>query len=507
MYSQHDDIVNGAGKHQNRETFGWSEAIDRLPSFAMKSATLRTLRHVLWPRISGDAPKPLRPTAYLDGLRGFMAFLVYWHHHELWVHNPREREIFESSWGYKGQFYFCALPFIRSFFNSGHMAVAVFYVISGYVLSVKPLSLIQAGEHLKLFDNLASAFFRRWFRLYIPLIVTTFVWAMSWHILGFWNAGTEAKATIGEELWNWYVEFKNFSFLFKDGWLWINYNRHLWSIPLEMRGSIIIFIACIALAKATTKARLLCLLALTWYYLYVVDGYYGALFIAGMLQCDLDLLARRDSGYFPRFLRRLEPYKTFIYYHLLIIGMYLAGVPSHDLEVKTLRANPGWTLLSYLKPQAVFDYKWFYLFWAGNMIVACVPRIAWLKRFFESRFCQFLGRISFALYLVHGPLMYAVGDRVYYMVGWVRAAGDQHEQIAGWANRFPLPRVGPMGLELSFLLPNLFLLPLTLYVADVVTRMVDEPAVKFAAWLYKRIQGGGAAEEKPVQLAPLMRVE
>ena len=40
------------------------------------------------------------------------------------------------------------------------MAVACFFIISGYVLALKPLSLIHAGEHLKLLDNLASAFFR-----------------------------------------------------------------------------------------------------------------------------------------------------------------------------------------------------------------------------------------------------------------------------------------------------------------------------------------------------------
>ncbi|KAK3307341.1 acyltransferase 3 [Chaetomium strumarium] len=474
----------------------------------MKSATLRGLRQLLWPKnaSSSDGPQKLRPTAYLDGLRGFAAFLVYIHHHQLWAHGMKKSEIFENAFGYKGEFHLATFHFLRNFFTGGHVAVAVFYVISGYVLSVKPLSLIHAGEHLKLFDNLASAFFRRWFRLYIPLMVTTLVYVTSWHVFGIWNAACEPKGTIGEEIWNWYVEFKNFSFLFKEGWMWVNYNTHLWSIPLEMKGSIITFTACIALARATSKARLICLLALVIYFLYIVDGYYCALFVAGMLQCDLDLLARKD-GYFPRFLRRLEPYKTFIFYHFFFIGLWLAGVPSQNNKVEQLRENPGWYWLSYLKPQAVFDYKWFYLFIAGNMLVACIPRIAWLKRFFESRFCQFLGRISFALYLVHGPILNTIGDRVYYAVGWVRAPDDKHAQIAHWANLFPLPKTGPMGLEIAFLVPNIFLLPLTLYVADIVTRAVDDPAVKFAAWLYKRIQGGEATDAKPIELAPLMRVD
>ncbi|KAL2141246.1 hypothetical protein VTI28DRAFT_2659 [Corynascus sepedonium] len=481
----------------------------------MKSITFRGLRQLLWPwsSSSSDGPRQLRPTAYLDGLRGFAALLVYIHHHELWVHvAPNHEPVLERGFGYQGEHHLATFPFIRNFFTSGHFAVAIFFVISGYVLAAKPLSLIHTGEHLKLFDNLASAFFRRWFRLYIPLIVTTFVFVTSWHVLGIWNAVCIPKETIGEEIYEWYVEFKNFSYLFKDGWRWVSYNQHLWSIAYEMQGSIVIFAACIALARATHKARLLCELALIFYFLYIVDGYHCALFMAGMLQCDLGLLAKRD-GYFPRWLRSLEPYKTSIYYALFVIGMYLGGVPSHTKEISDLRAEKGWYYLSYLKPQAVYDYKWFYLFFAGNITVACAARLGWLKRFLESRFCQFLGRISFALYLVHGPILWTVGDIVYYAVGWLgpaesRQDGPNHTPVKHWQNVFPLPMRGPMGLEVSLLLPNLlFLLPLTLWVADIVTRFVDEPAVRFPAWLYKRIQGGGEAEPKPVELAPLTRVE
>lgn len=481
----------------------------------MKSATLRGLRNLLWPRSSSsDGPRQLRPTAYLDGLRGFAAFLVYIHHHQLWAHDLNDCVTFESAFGYENRYYFAMLPGIRNFFTGGHIAVAVFYVISGYVLTVKPLSLIHAGEHLKLFDNISSAFFRRWFRLFIPLIVTTFLYVTSWHVFGYWNAACEPKSTLREEWWNWYLEFKNFSFIFKESNSMVSYNTHLWSIPLEMRGSVIVYMACMALSRATHKARLLCEFGLIIYFLYIVDGYYGALFMAGMLQCDLDLLARKD-GYFPRFLRRLEPYKIFIYYHLFVIGMYLAGVPSSDLgdtrgTVQYLSENPGWYYLSFLKPQAVLNYKWFYLFFASNMLVACIPRLGWLKRFFESRFCQYLGRISFALYLVHGPIVNTIGDRIYYAVGWLRMPGDKDQGVIQWANLFPLSKAGPKGLEIAMLLPQVILLPLTLWVADVVTRTVDEQAVTLAAKMYKWIQGGlggGEAEQKPVALAPLMRVE
>ena len=73
------------------------------------------------------------------------------------------------------------------------------------------------------------------------------------------------------------------------------------------------------------------------------------------------------------------------------------------------------------------------------------------------------------------------------------AAGWQNDEmmknIPQWANKLPLSTKGPMGLELVFLLPQLILVPLTFGLADFVTRALDTPSVKFAAWLYKKALG------------------
>lgn len=456
------------------------------------SNLLRGIKNAVAPRhkvVDKDA-KPLRPTAYLDGLRGFAAFLVYWHHHELWSHSwavGRTPNIFENAWGYNGNYHLATFYGARMFFTGGHLAVAIFYVISGYVLTVKALQLMQTGQHVRAYEVVASALFRRWFRLYLPLIVTTFVYVTSWHVFGLWNPQAEPKSTYLEEVWNWYVEFKNFSFVFKEGSLWPSYNGHLWSIPLEMRGSVVSYVAALTFIRATTNARLLCEVGLVIYFLYICDAWYAAVFMSGMLQADLDLLARRpepDSG-FPEFLRRLERHKKAIFYTCLVVAVYSSGVPSHINDMEVLRQNPGWYWLSYLKPQAVFDPKWFFLSIAANCIVVAVPRIPWLKSFFEGPFCQYLGHISFSLYLVHGPVLAILGDRLYHAVGWVSGQEKSREMLAGWANKLPLPTVGPLGLEPAFLVPHLILLPTTLALASFVTRTVDEPSVKFAQWLWK----------------------
>lgn len=425
-------------------------------------------------------------TAYLDGLRGFAALLVYFGHHQLWAHDSMSADrILENAWGFDGQHYFACLPGIRTFFSGGHFAVTVFFVLSGYVLSAKPLTMIHSGEYMRLGDNISSALFRRWLRLHIPVIITTFLYMASWHIFGY-RADPEPKFTFGEDLWEWYCELKNFSFIFRTGGEpWFSYNFHTWSIPVEFRGSILIYTALAAISRCTKNARLWCEVGLIVYFMYIVDGLFCAHFIAGMLLCDLDLL--EQSNNLPSFLAALARFKTALFHFMLLTSLYLGGVPSYSSDIGVLRESSGWSHLAFLKPQAAYDFKWFYLFWAATFLVASIPRISWLRSFFETNFNQYLGRISFAFYLVHGPLLWSLGDRVYASVGWVK---ESHAvNIPKWINLWPLPKTGPFGLELSFLLPQLVLLPVTLWVADVTTRLVDEPSVSFSQWLYDRCIG------------------
>ncbi|KAL3484701.1 acyltransferase 3 [Aspergillus germanicus] len=432
------------------------------------------------PSPTGEKPA-IRRTAYLDGLRGFAALMVYWGHHQLWAHEgDGAQEIFESAYGYKGHYYFACLPGVRTFFSGGHFAVSVFFVLSGYVLAAKPLSLIQRGEFKALGDNLSSALFRRWLRLHLPVIATTFTYMTILHLFRI-RAIPESKDTYLEEVSNWYKEFKNFSFIFRGGGdPWFTYNFHAWSIPVEFRGSIVVYTVLLAFSRFRANARLCGYLFLIFYFLYIADGWFCALFVAGMLLCELDLASQIDET--PAILTKLRPWKKPIFWTLFAISIYLGGVPSHNSDLQILRDSPGWHYLAYLKPQAVYDYKWFYLFWAAVLVVASISRIPALRAFFELRPNQYLGRVSFAFYLVHGPVLWVLGDRLYAAVGWTRMSHPT--TCPGWIDRVPLPRVGPLGMEISFLAPHFILLPVTLWLAEVVTRVVDGPSVQLAAKLY-----------------------
>ncbi|KAJ4303966.1 hypothetical protein N0V88_001568 [Collariella sp. IMI 366227] len=471
----------GAIKHKRDDSLPeWSGALlyARRALFWLASA-LSPWQH----RHSSSQPEKLRPTAYLDGLRGFAAFLVYWHHHELWAHKPHQVRAMESSFGFNGEHYFLNIPGIGVLFHGGHFAVATFFVISGYVLSAKPISLIHAGDQAKLADNLGSALFRRWLRLYLPVISTTFIYMTILQALRLEVDNVHLKPTYLEALGHWFRDLKNFSFIFQNcGVGFPSYNFHLWSIPVEFKGSIVVYTSLLAFARCTRNARLWLQAGLVFYFLYVVDAYNCALFTAGMLLSELEQLSAHDD--LPAFFDRFRPHKTAIFYSMFAVAMYLGGAPAVSANVEDMRKNPGWYYLSFLKPRVMSDVKWFFLFFAAAFLVASTPHIRWLKRFFETRFCQYLGRVSYSLYLVHGPVLWTLGDRLYAAVGFLKSS---HDSFPHWINIFPLPWVGPLGMEVAFLVPHLILFPVTFYCAEVVTKAFDEPSVRFPQWLYKAV--------------------
>lgn len=423
-----------------------------------------------------------RSTAYLDGIRGFAALLVYVGHHQLWARDSINASgVLENGYGFNGQYFFACLPFIRIFFSGGHVSVCLFFAISGYVLSIKALGLIHAEDHHNLSRTLASALVRRAPRLYLPVIVVTFVYISFWHAFSVWPEYPIHKETYFAEVWNWGRELINLTYIFRDSGIpWLSYHFHVWSIPVEFRGSLVVYACLLAFSTWSSVARLLGTCSLIVYFMYVVNNPSGSVFLMGMLLCDLDMLAMQ--GKLPDFISKFTPLKSSIANVLFVAGLYLAGVPSSSNDIIDMRNTPGWYCLSFLKPPVQSDAKYFYLFWAALFLLFSIPRIPPIKAFFETRFCQYLGHISYMFYLIHGPVLWTLGDRLYAATGWTRAAHEMN--VPSWINTMPLSKAGPLGLDVAFLAPQIVLLPLTFWLAEILTKLVDEPSVRFSQWLY-----------------------
>lgn len=302
--------------------------------------------------------------------------------------------------------------------------------------------------------------------------------------------GLERCPTFCDELGAWYGELREFSHIFSQNTgssgysAPFTYNVHLWTIPVEFRGSMISYCVLLATCKSSAKGRLWCQIILIVYFLFIIDVWYGAMFVSRMLLCDSDVKCISAKGVIGRQGLRT---KQCIYWGLLILGLFLAGVP-HVSNTAVLGKNPGWYYLSLLKPGVMVDQKWFYLFWSSTLVIAAIPHIPLVKSFLETPTIQYLGRNSFGLYLIHGPLLWTIGDRLYVAAGW-RGGPVNGNGIANqdWGlNIWPPSKLGPLGLEVSFLIPFLFLLLLNLRLAEIVTGVIDVSMVKFGKWLYQK---------------------
>ena len=96
------------------------------------------------------------------------------------------------------------------------------------------------------------------------------------------------------------------------------------------------------------------------------------------------------------------------------------------------------------------------------MLAWVVSGAEYLQDFFTHPISQYLGRISYALYLVHGPVCHMLGFwLIPYMWG-----------LTG--------RDTPVQLEAGFFLGALFVVPTVLLAAHFFCKYVDEPSIQFA---------------------------
>jgi|SRR5579862_1278700 len=73
-----------------------------------------------------------------------------------------------------------ALPIFDLGLHGGFLAVCIFFVMSGYVCSIKPLKLARAGKADEARKAVSSSAFRRVIRLAIPAgIATTISWFLA----------------------------------------------------------------------------------------------------------------------------------------------------------------------------------------------------------------------------------------------------------------------------------------------------------------------------------------
>jgi peptidoglycan/LPS O-acetylase OafA/YrhL len=293
-----------------------------------------------------------RITAF-DGLRGWAALSVVVSHclSESFRHKFPE-----------------VVNFPTALFVNGTFAVGVFLTISGYVLTIR-------RWHNPDNPPLIVAFVRRYIRLTLPIIGTTF---LAWALISLGQTPTRATHDL-MGVGKWFGFFINFEADFLRAWffalfgtygfLWENnYNPFLWTMTIELWGALIVF--AISQHDRFLRDRYMPLL--------FCAVLVGAIFpIAGCFFVGaLIALAERDG-----LVLQHGPAASRIATVLLVICLVAAAL--------VLTNGKNLHFLAYL----------------GVGVFLSVRYSAPAQRFLSLPISQFMGHISFPLYLVQFPII------------------------------------------------------------------------------------------------------
>lgn len=446
------------------------------------------------PPSSSSSP---RPTIFLDGLRGLAALFVCIQHFV----GGFDGNLHEHGFGEDDRYYYIAsLPFLRILFSGGSAAVAIFFVLSGYVLTKAPLRLLRDGRRDDCIRSVVSAVIRRPIRLYVPTLAVTFIFAVLMHAplnLVPVSPWAQPQDTLFMELKRWTIESVRFFNPFRthgSNQAWFPYSVVVWTIPIELKGSMLVYAWTSAYATGGLRRRInLSCLVISVLGLLQVAEWTMACFLAGLLLADVDTWLVNTPSSTSCFPRRAQ---TIFHNATFIIGYYLLCQPAHDNHPEFSLNTPGWYHLTLLTPRA-YDKSQYYRYfhsWGAFLVLYSALRTPWLQCILLTRPLQYLGKVYFMLYLIHLPLINIMSERLQRLFGQIPPSspngGNKEGEGRWYDSKLWIPDVGPVGMSSRFLVCLAIWLPICLVVASYATRVLDRPSVRIGKTLVRKLRLG-----------------
>lgn len=428
-------------------------------------------------------------------MRGLAAFCVFVEHFAL----PFQPAMFYAFGGLETS-HFLQLPIIRLCY-SGSPMVCIFFVISGVALSLKPARLIMERNWDRLYPALGSAMFRRAIRLFGPTLVGSLGIMLGSHSHFYdvqYDVQFEGPASVKASFWSkqakfipgfWnqigdWLRFISSEVLIPNTWRGtgtgyehlivfdrVEYGSQFWTIPVEYWSSILLFAAIMGSARIRRTLRLLVLVLLLCF-TFLLGRWDFGLFLYGSLLVDVTGLGTQVSVKD----RTSHPLMQVFWVLLFFVGLFIASIP-----------DEGFTNTPIFSPLArISKNERLWQSIGAAQVVTTVCQADFLQHIFSASCFVYLGRISYALYIVHLGVLSIIGWRLVPII-WNVTGRETPSQYY-------------VGFGLSFLL----LLPVLFWTADTFYRLVDRPFTNFARWLEGYLSDSGAekGEEPDYEAVP-----
>ena len=411
----------------------------------------------------------LGTTAYLNGIRG-AASLVVFAEHFLMAFHPHMLEQYGSHPR------FLQLPGVRLLY-SGSVSVSLFFIISGFSLSVQPLRAIHDRDWERLHNVVSSATFRRGVRLVLPAAAITFLVMIGVRFNLFearYDGATDMivrgplyQQTAWDQFVDW-LEYVLGQLIYPDTWLpslpnvtKSQYASPLYTIPQELWSSLFLFLTIVGLSRVRPSVRLTVIAYVALLSAWSMRREISC-FLIGTVSAEVHLWNHGDRKLPGARSGRTRMFKLCCWSFVLVIGIWLASIPH-------THGSYGSSSYGYITISKIIPWNSNVYTLGAALIIAAIDHIPLVQAAFSSAFAQYLGDISFGLYLVHFPVLAGWGWKVVPLM-W-RLTGNHTE----------------VRYEAGFCLAVVIVAPVVFWAADLCWRSVDVGAVRFARYIEQQV--------------------
>ncbi len=315
-----------------------------------------------------------------EGLRGFAALIVFFSHiRNTFFINYEKGYIQYTNEIVHNKYITLIIYYFTKFFFNGHVAVDIFWIMSGYVLTMRFFSM----EPSKLITQVQNSVSKRYIRLLIPVAVSIIIGFILMRLDLLYNDELVQSDNRFNQIWlksqfNYPAEimtalktiFWNTFFDYKDMY---SFNSSLWTMCPEFFGSLFCFASVVVTYK--NKNRFLFYFVCILVAILFLNRWLLS-FCLGVLLSDYNHSNHHENSFLYKF-KKIESYwfrSNLFPVSLFFITIIMIGIGD------------------VLQLAYIFE---------SFIIVYLNLNSSALVSFFASRPLVFLGKISFSLYLIH----------------------------------------------------------------------------------------------------------